>query len=39
MKRQHPLLSTLGITLTAILFVGLGAVLWRSGGKAFSPGG
>jgi hypothetical protein len=38
MKRQHPLFSTLGITLTAILLVGLGAVLWRSGGKAFSPG-
>lgn len=38
MRRQHPLLSTLGITLTAILLVGLGVMLLRSGGKAFSPG-
>lgn len=38
MKRQHPLLSTLGIVMTAILLSGLAVILWRSGGTAFSPG-
>lgn len=38
MKRQHPFLSTYGIAATTVLLVVLGVILWRSGGKAFSPG-
>jgi hypothetical protein len=38
MKRQHPLLSTFGIVSTTVLLVVLGLIIWRSGGKAFSPG-
>jgi len=38
MQRQHPLLSGLGLVLTAILLAGLALVIWKSGGLAFSPG-
>jgi hypothetical protein len=38
MRRQHPLLSSLGFVFTAIMLVGLGLVILRSGGMAFSPG-
>jgi hypothetical protein len=38
MKRQHPLLSSLGFILTAIMLAGLGLMILRSGGMAFSPG-
>lgn len=38
MRRQHPFLSTSGILVTAVLLAVLGILLWRSGGKAFSPG-
>jgi hypothetical protein len=38
MKRQHPFLSTFGIVSTTVLLVILGLIVWRSGGKAFSPG-
>ena len=38
MNRQHPLFSTTSLILTAILLAGLGLVVWRTGGLAFSPG-
>ncbi len=38
MRRQHPLLSSLGFAFTAIMLVGLGTMILRSGGMAFSPG-
>lgn len=38
MKRQNPLVTPLGVVLTLFLFAMLGASLWFSGGKAFSPG-
>jgi hypothetical protein len=38
MRRQHPLFSSLGLILTAIMLVGLGLMILRSGGMAFSPG-
>lgn len=38
MRRQHPLFSAFGLIFTALLLAGLAVTLWRSGGKAFSPG-
>ncbi len=38
MKRQHPLFSSLGLLFTAILLAALVLMVWRSGGRAFSPG-
>ena len=38
MRRQHPFISLFGLILTALLLAGLGVVLWRTGGLAFSPG-
>lgn len=38
MQRQHPFLSLSGLVLTTLLLAGLGLIVWRSGGQAFSPG-
>jgi hypothetical protein len=38
MRRQHPLLSSLGFVFTAVMLAGLGVMILRSGGMAFSPG-
>ena len=38
MKRPNPVGSLLGLSLTILLFVGLGISLWFNRGLAFSPG-
>ncbi len=38
MRRQNPLFTTFGFVSTVVLLSGLGLMLWRSGGSAFSPG-
>ncbi|MDX1435265.1 MAG: hypothetical protein R3335_00545 [Anaerolineales bacterium] len=38
MRRQHPFLSPTGVVLTAILFLVLAFLLWRTGGWIFNPG-
>jgi len=38
MRRKWAIFSPLSIILTLVLFSGLGATFWRSGGQSFSPG-
>jgi hypothetical protein len=38
MRRQHPLITTLGFLATGILIAGIGLAVWSGGGAAFSPG-
>jgi hypothetical protein len=38
MRRKWTIFSPLSIILTLVLFAGLGATMWRSGGQTFSPG-
>jgi hypothetical protein len=38
MQRRNRIVSIPGILILVLLFAGLGAALWRSGGLAFSPG-
>jgi hypothetical protein len=38
MRRKWAIFSPLSIILTLVLFSGLGATVWRSGGQSFSPG-
>jgi hypothetical protein len=38
MKRVNPFMSLAGFLATILLLTGLGALLWYSGGTAFSPG-
>lgn len=38
MKRAHPLFSLTSISLTLVLLVGLGLVMWRGGNLLFNPG-
>ena len=38
MRRQHPFFTSFGLLFTTLLLAGLGVLLWRTGGLAFSPG-
>jgi hypothetical protein len=38
MRQNRTFFSPISLTITLVLLTGLGATVWRSGGKAFSPG-
>ncbi|MBK5108821.1 MAG: hypothetical protein JJE12_11860 [Anaerolineales bacterium] len=38
MRQNRIFFSPISLTMTLVLLTGLGATVWRSGGKAFSPG-